>query len=120
MKIVYVDDDPNICSEVEDFFFFVDCQAWVFNKPRECWDFLVETDGEIDVLIVDLMMPEMDGTDLILKCIEAFGNKIKFGVVSGRIDISGKFSEVANVVDLVVEKPLRSTDLHILLEAGPT
>ena len=120
MKVVYVDDDPRICSEVEEFFSFLGCQAWVFSKPLVCWDFLVEVDGEIDILFVDLMMPEMDGADLILKCIEAFGNKFKFCVVSGRTDISGKFCEAAKVVDAVIEKPLRSSDLRRILEAGPS
>lgn len=120
MKVVYVDDDPHICLEVEEILGFMDCQAWVFNDPVECWDFIVEAEGEIDVFIVDLMMPVLDGPDLIQKCLKAYGNKIKYGVVSGIIDRRGKFGEVAPAVDMVIEKPLRATDLVKFLEAAPT
>lgn len=68
IKVLIVDDEPRICRGVERL--VASCgEEWevvaALGDGREALDLLETQDGEIDLLITDIRMPEMDGLTLI-------------------------------------------------------
>ncbi|HOK39653.1 MAG TPA: response regulator [bacterium] len=72
MNVLIVDDDKNILEMLKNAFLFnTDYNVIVMTNPIEAFDYCCKE--KVDVLITDLMMPEMNGIDLIKKVKERNG-----------------------------------------------
>lgn len=67
ISVVVVDDSPSVCQMVQELFSYLKDMALtaVFDNPLELIDFLKT--NRVDVLVLDIKMPQMDGITLLEK-----------------------------------------------------
>jgi len=66
-KILIVDDDDNICLLYEEELKDAGYEVEVANNGKECIDKVKS--GKIDLIVMDIRMPEMDGLEALGKVI---------------------------------------------------
>lgn len=71
-KILIVDDDDNICLLYEEELKDAGYEVEVANNGKECMDKIKA--GEIDLIVMDIRMPEMDGLEALGKVIAQHKN----------------------------------------------
>ena len=77
---------------------------------------LVQEDGPFDVAIVDLMLPDGDGADVVRK-IKASSPETRVAVLSSALDLSGSLEAGADEV-IGKERPLVEIISHLACLAG--
>ncbi|MGQ9632533.1 MAG: sigma-54-dependent transcriptional regulator [bacterium] len=65
MKILVVDDSPSILKLVSMLLEKEGYEVLTFSDPLEAWEYTQGNWDEVGLAIVDLMMPEMDGMELL-------------------------------------------------------
>lgn len=82
IRVLYADDDPNVASVVRSYFehFGPDCTLETVPNGRICLEKMAQ--GGYDVLLLDLMMPEVDGLH-VLGELAARGDPTPVVLVSG-------------------------------------
>lgn len=118
ITIVYVDDDKCICDEVKEALSYLSCDAKVFEDSLECWEFLKSLNGKIDVLIADLMMPKLDGAELIQRCLASFGDSITYVLISGRMEFGDRTERILPNLDMMMTKPIKAVEFAKIVEAA--
>ncbi len=63
--IVIIDDDQSITPVLELIFQKTEYDARIFSNPVEALSFIKNSDEYIDLIITDLLMPEIDGITLV-------------------------------------------------------
>jgi DNA-binding NtrC family response regulator len=63
LQVLILDDEPGIRSEIEEFLTEMDFEVFQAGSPSEA--FVLFEEKSIDVAIVDLMLPEMDGIEVL-------------------------------------------------------
>jgi DNA-binding response OmpR family regulator len=81
-SVLVVEDDPDVRDALSDFLSHAGLEV---RTADHGWDALrkLSEDGPPSVMVVDLMMPVMDGWDFLLKCPEG----VPIVVLSGVADI---------------------------------
>jgi len=64
-RLVIVDDEKAIGKSLKTIFSSRGYQAFVFDQPRQALEWLTLGQEKPDLLLVDYMMPEMDGLELV-------------------------------------------------------
>jgi len=108
-KILIVDDDQDIADMLQDFF---SIEGYECKKMTSSLRALEIFDSDLDLLVTDLLMPEMNGVDLIKNIRKRVdGKQIKIIVMSGNA-IFLKQDEINELrINIVLSKP---TDLFKL------
>ncbi len=65
MKVLIVEDNPVSATVFEETLASNDIEAIAVHEARSGLEVLQEAHGEIDAILVDLMMPDMDGFQFI-------------------------------------------------------
>ena len=65
--IILVDDDQAIARNGERQLSTLGYEAWVFDSPLQAYEILRQTEREPELLITDIVMPGMSGTELYKK-----------------------------------------------------
>lgn len=81
--VVIVDDEEVICEELLDCVEALGRSGRSFSNPRLGLAFLSETKEDVDVVFVDVMMPEMGGEKFISKAKKVTGTKTRYYLMSG-------------------------------------
>jgi CheY-like chemotaxis protein len=63
--VLIVDDDPQFLHEVEQMLVTAGYRVWCAADGKQAVDFLEKKHGEIDLAIVDLALPDINGFELI-------------------------------------------------------
>ena len=102
--VLLVEDDPDVRDALTD---FLEQAGLDVRSAAHGWDALrkLSEDGLPSVMVVDLMMPVMDGWDFLLKCPEG----VPIVVLSGVGDIDRTRAHPS--VRAVLQKPVTLTDL---------
>ena len=116
LKIVFVDDEKSVCEEVDEALSWLGCEVHTFVDPTDCWEFLVSNYEKVDVLVTDLMMPKIDGAELIQRCLSRFGCKMRFVLISGELESSVMLKKISPDIEIILPKPISITDLSKILE----
>jgi DNA-binding response OmpR family regulator len=105
--VLLVEDDPDVRDALSDFLSHAGLEV---RTADHGWDALrkLSRDGPPSVMVVDLMMPVMDGWDFLLKCPEGVPIVVLSGVAD--IDRTRAHPDVA----VVLQKPVT---LEVLLNA---
>lgn len=109
-KILIVDDNPFIIVTARAIFEDAGFEVFAANSGQECISFL-EKNSFKGVVLMDLMMPEMDGWETITKIIEKDLNKnIIISVLSAKEVPIEKPKEMDFIVDYF-NKPFDSDEI---------
>jgi CheY-like chemotaxis protein len=63
--VLIVDDDPKFLNEVEHMLITAGYRVWCAANGKQAVDFLEKKHAEIDLAIVDLALPDINGFELI-------------------------------------------------------
>jgi DNA-binding NtrC family response regulator len=72
LQVLILDDEPGIRSEIEEFLTEMDFEVFQAGSPSEA--FILFEENSIDVAIVDLMLPEMDGIEVLRRIKKLYPN----------------------------------------------
>lgn len=110
--ILVVDDEPSMQHVIEDAL-SGDYKIVNVSNGREAWEMLEE--NKFDVVITDLVMPEMNGIDLVMGIRKNYPNQ-KLIIISGGGGIQGRFDylPVAQLITgcTAMRKPFQMADLR--------
>ena len=111
--VLIVDDDACICDAVTDILELADIQTMVASNGLQGLNLYKENSDSIDLVILDLMMPIMDG-ETTLRELQAYDPTVNVLMASG----SGNPRNIRHLMSLgainFLHKPY---DLHMLLNA---
>jgi CheY-like chemotaxis protein len=115
-KLVVIDDEPDMARLISD---VADISGYTVEAYFDARDFVASYDGSVDVIFLDLIMPEMSGLEVIHflaeKCSRA--NLILMtGFNTDMLDIAKEAAISANLNFVSgFRKPFRFDDLRSLL-----
>jgi signal transduction histidine kinase/DNA-binding response OmpR family regulator len=112
LRIMVVDDDKDLARYIEG-----ELRSWyrfgLFHNGKEALQALL-TDGDYDLVISDIVMPEMDGISL-LKAIK--GNTqvsdIPVILLTSKSEVSDRLAGLRYGADAYLEKPFNIDELHV-------
>lgn len=114
-KILLIEDDLQmqklICDYLNDF----DYTTETFDSPKEALKHFYDNPKAYDVIILDLMLPHMDGFDVCKKIKEC--HDIPIIISSARGDIGNKIHGYELGVDDYLAKPYEPRELVLRIEA---
>ncbi|WP_456458390.1 response regulator transcription factor [Nitratifractor sp.] len=113
--VLLIEDDPQmrrlICDYLTEFGYDVEA----FEDPREALDRFDRNPRAFDVVILDLMLPHMDGFDVCKKIKER--HDVPIIISSARGDIGNKIHGFELGVDDYLAKPYEPRELILRIEA---
>ena len=116
MLVIIAEDDQELRGLMLDIFRDADCETEAFDNGAAAFEFLKQKRPASEALLVtDLMMPEMDGVDLVRK-LAGLGIRIPTVVVSGYLNDKVKARMERFGAMAVLAKPVEVTVLQGLIE----
>jgi CheY-like chemotaxis protein len=108
--ILVVDDDPNFLDAAEQMLVTAGYRVWCAADGKQAVDFLEKKHSEIDLTIVDLSLPDINGFELI-GAISRRANAVRVVATTGihkdtYLDMAGALGAHA-----AIRKPLKGTPL---------
>lgn len=115
-RILIVDDEPDCLFLLKDFLSDIDAEIIEARNGVEAWDILLKSHTEIDLVLLDRMMPELDGMGVLRKVKEhpeiskipiimqtaaASDEDIKSGLAAGAYGYLEKPYDDEKLIDLV-------------------
>jgi len=111
MNIVVVDNDVALLKTLEMLFEGLGHTVKTFDNPSEAY-FFVKKAGNVDTLIVDYMMPDMDGQELIKMIKTYLPIHCKIILISGFTELVETMNLEEMGVEIFLPKPLDLDDLY--------
>lgn len=105
MNVVLIDNDLNLVKSLETIMKHKGHIVQSFTDPEEGYDYLSEG-SLVDVLIVDYMMPNMTGDELIKKVKKFLSDSCKIIMISGHTNIFGSLDMKSLGIQTFLPKPL--------------
>jgi len=115
MKILIVDDEVNLALGMLKVLTMYNHEAWVSKNGNEAWDFL--STHPVDVIITDIIMPQMDGIELIMKIKETYPD-IRMIAISGGGRITAEdhlYGAKRLGADAILKKPFSMNEILDIL-----
>ena len=104
--VLVVDDDSNVCDMISATLGAEGFETVVASNGREALDYLHGSGGRPGLILLDLMMPEMNGWEFRrLQQEDPLLATIPVAIITGMPDVAGK-AEAVGAVD-VLTKPSR-------------
>ena len=113
LKILILDDEKRITDELFEYLHLNNFIVFCANKPSEAFKILDK--NEIDVLILDVKLPEMDGIKVLGK-IKADFQQIEVIMISGHGDMDTVIEAMKLGAIDFLKKPFNHTDIQIAIE----
>jgi len=95
------------------------CDLVLAKNGREAWEML-QRDNQIDLIFTDLMMPEMDGYELIARIRQSSDlriSKLPLLVVTGEDELNARELALSQGASDFIAKPFTPDDLRCALDA---
>jgi CheY-like chemotaxis protein len=112
--ILIVDDDEAMSTYVGEILDGLDYEHVSFNDPGKALEFLAENAGKVDLVISDVVMPDMSGFEVAKEAARLKQN-IPVILLSAFTDTLPQAATIPNV-RAVLEKHLLRTDLRQAVE----
>jgi two-component system NtrC family sensor kinase len=117
VRILFVDDEPNILRSLQRFFIEDDYEILTASSGREALDVLSAHD-QIHVVVSDYRMPCMDGADLLRRVRENWPETIRV-VLSGYADTAAMVSAInEGQIYRFIPKPWDETELRMTIASA--
>lgn len=111
--IVIIDDEPQVCRGYKDelFWNYNFKNIKLFTDPREALGHIKEHKEDIDIILLDLQMPHIDGIEMITK-IKNIDKQVKIIVISAFSHLD-KVKNALNVIkDEDIIKSIQNKPVH--------
>jgi two-component system cell cycle sensor histidine kinase/response regulator CckA len=107
--ILFVDDDENVLSAFEDTLSSRGYKVFAASDPVEALDLFKRMSSEIALVITDIVMPKIDGRELIRQ-MRSFQPDVKILAVSGNMKYVAEKEDIKEIAGFL-QKPFESRDL---------
>lgn len=114
-KILLIEDDLDMQTLISDYLVNYDFEVESFDKPKEALEKLEIASNDYDLVVLDLMLPQMDGFD-VCKRIRKNSN-IPIIISSARGELSDKMLGFDFGADDYLAKPYEPRELVIRINA---
>ena len=114
-KILLIEDDLDMQTLISDYLANYDFSVDAFNKPKEALKHLEKNKNLYSLVVLDLMLPQMDGFD-VCKKIRQF-SKIPIIISSARGEMSDKILGFDFGADDYLAKPYEPRELVIRINS---
>lgn len=115
LNILLVDDEPVISSVIAEYLSEQGHTVFSFTQPNEVLDNLDQFRHTIDLALLDVIMPEMSGFDLLRELVQVIPD-LKAIFLSGYFSSKDKLPELADHILDYIEKPVNLKDLHLRIQ----
>lgn len=112
-SLLFVDDDPDLRQYIEDEYTDTFAKIYLAKNGIEALGIL--RDNEVDIVVSDVMMPEMDGLELC-KRIKAEYKRIPVILLTARADAESTKMGYAAKADVYMPKPFKTDKLLKTIE----
>lgn len=116
LKVLFVDDEENVIKALKRLFIDEDLEIFTASSGKEGLEIL--TNDEFAVIVSDQRMPEMTGTEFLLKAKELYPDTIRI-ILTGYADINAAMNAINEAgAYRYITKPWNDKELlHIIKEA---
>lgn len=115
MKVVVIDNDRALIRSLEIFLSTRGHQVIAFDSPTDACAFLQADEGT-DVLILDFLMPELTGADVLQRIKKRLPKSCKIILISGHTDLIEPIYLESIGVHAFLPKPLDIDQLTRVME----
>ncbi len=113
LKIMILDDEKRVREEIGEFLLENDFSVFKAELPSQAFGILEQ--NEIDIVILDIKLPEMDGIQVLEK-VKASYPDIEVIMISGHGDMNSVISAMRLGASDYFTKPFRLMDVHNSIE----
>ena len=113
MKLLLIDDDPRVRKTLERILkeeYIVESVGTAHEAEKKIYD------SQYDLILLDLILPDMDGEDLC-SMIKAYNPNIPIIVLSGKCTVSDKDVAFKKGADDYITKPINPAELKIRIRS---
>lgn len=111
---VIVDDELEIGEELVEAFELLGCEALFFSDAQECLVFLKDAEVCVNIVVADLMMPAMFGTEFLRLARQLLGKDARLVLMTGLPDLTDETGKFASDIALL-KKPIGFRELKAFL-----
>lgn len=115
-KILLIEDDLEMQSLISDYLHNYDFEVQTFDKPKEALIHLKTNPIQYRVIVLDLMLPQMDGFD-VCKEIRALSSDVHIIISSARNELSDKILGYGFGADDYLAKPYEPRELVLKINS---
>ena len=109
-SVLFVDDDKSILKSIRRELLDADFETFFALSGEEALEFIQH--NKVDIIVSDMMMPNMDGTELLKKVKYLYPNIVKL-VLSGYADQKMIFKLInSNLAKTFINKPWKENELE--------
>ncbi|HKS04748.1 MAG TPA: response regulator [Gemmatimonadaceae bacterium] len=113
-RVLLVEDEANVRQVARRVLVFAGFQVVAAPNGHEALDILRREHGLFDVVLSDVMMPEMDGIEFASRAKAEFPS-LRFVFMTGYSDLSNERDRAAGLCEAVVSKPFDMDQLALAL-----
>ncbi len=114
-KVLIVDDDKDISELISLILKKEQIESKIINNPTTALEFITSSDFDYDLILLDIMMPELSGTELCTKIRDSVNIPIIF--VSAKSEMVDKIVGYEIGGDDYITKPFDNTELLLKVKS---
>jgi len=113
LKILVLDDEKVFREEIKEFLENDGFNVLLAEKPSEA--FIILAENEVDILILDLRLPEMDGLE-VLKSVKVQHPEVEVIMITGHGDMEAVIQAMRHGAVEFFPKPFRLLDMRAAIQ----
>lgn len=114
-KILIIDDDKDISELISLILKKEKIESTIINNPMDALDFILSSNFDCDLILLDIMMPDLSGTELCSKIRDKVNVPIIF--VSAKVEMIDKIVGYEIGGDDYITKPFDNMDLVLKVKS---
>jgi DNA-binding response OmpR family regulator len=116
-KILVIEDDLEMQSLIKEYLGNYDFEVIAIDKPKEALAYVKAHPQEIKLIVLDLMLPQMDGFD-VCKALRELNQEVYIIISSARNELSDKILGYGVGADDYLSKPYEPRELVLKINSA--
>ena len=116
-KILLIEDDMEMQSLIKEYLTNYYFEVVAIDKPKEALAYVKAHSQEIQLIVLDLMLPQMDGFD-VCKALRALNEEVYIIISSARNELSDKILGYGLGADDYLAKPYEPRELVLKINSA--